>query len=753
MPGNRDLYQKHLNNGHDAAWQGSWQAAVKAYSQAVQEIPEEPEAHIHLGLALLKAGRLDDALRIYKKAHQLAPDDPIPLERSADVLERMGRLKEAAEQYVNVADIYLAKRDLDKAIGTWERATQLTPGLVTIHAKLAQAYERIGDNKKAVREYLKLAFNFRRVNEVEKAIKAVERALRLDKKHPQALNAMAALKRGGEIILPDDMDEKKPKQREQEEEFSLLFSELEDDGGKASSVGDADPRGPIGEALNDGLELLAQYVVESGTLDEAGSDALQAMQLQRQEQYDEAIAAYQRASSRLNHPALKLNLGALLLVRDRPEEAIKHLGEAIMDPQISAGAFHGLGQAYTKLKQPKKAYRYFVQSLQAVDTSLAVNDEEVSDLEAVYDRLISALGSIDDDTLINVNQRFEGLLTGKDWKQRIADTRRHLEETMKTDDDVAIREFIADSGRPEITDAVSKIDRYIRQGLYTLAMDEAHRAVEHSPFYLPVHVRMAEIMMREGRVRQAISKYDTVAKSYLVRGENDRAATILSEVLEMAPLDISIRRSLIVLLEGEQRWLEALDQYIDLANTYNKLSNFDMARDTYAAAEKLATRANAPVEKLVQIKHHVADLAQMRLDTRRAIKIYEEVVDLSPDDERAHKMLVDLNYGQNNQVEAIKRLDGLMALYAKTKQVNRITTVLEELVKHYPNDTGLRNRLAGIYARLNKKQQAIEQLDALGELQLEAGLHKEAANTIRQIIQLGPEHVEDYKKLLSQLGG
>ena len=753
MPGNRDLYQKHLNNGHDAAWQGSWQAAVKAYSQAVQEIPEEPEAHIHLGLALLKAGRLDDALRIYKKAHQLAPDDPIPLERSADVLERMGRLKEAAEQYVNVADIYLAKRDLDKAIGTWERATQLTPGLVTIHAKLAQAYERIGDNKKAVREYLKLAFNFRRVNEVEKAIRAVERALRLDKKHPQALNAMAALKRGGEIILPDDMDEKKPKQREQEEEFSLLFSELEDGGGKASSVGDADPRGPIGEALNDGLELLAQYVVESGTLDEAGSDALQAMQLQRQELYDEAIAAYQRASSRMNHPALKLNLGALLLVRERPEEAIKHLGEAIMDPQISAGAFHGLGQAYTKLKQPKKAYRYFVQSLQAVDTSLAVNDEEVSDLEAVYDRLISALGSIDDDTLINVNQRFEGLLTGKDWKQRIADTRRHLEETMKTGDEVAIREFIADSGRPEITDAVAKIDRYIRQGLYTLAMDEAHRAVEHSPFYLPVHVRMAEIMMREGRVRQAISKYDTVAKSYLVRGENDRAATILSEVLEMAPLDISIRRSLIDLLEGEQRWLEVLDQYIDLANTYNKLSNFDMARDTYATAEKLASRVNAPVDKVVQIKHHVADLAQMRLDTRRAIKIYEEIVDMAPDDERAHKLLVDLNYGQNNQVEAIKRLDGLMALYAKTKQVNRITTVLEELVKHYPNDTGLRNRLAGIYARLNKKQQAIEQLDALGELQLEAGLHKEAANTIRQIIQLGPEHVEDYKKLLSQLGG
>jgi hypothetical protein len=35
---------------------------------------------------------------------------------------------------------------------------------------------------------------------------------------------------------------------------------------------------------------------------------------------------------------------------------------------------------------------------------------------------------------------------------------------------------------------------------------------------------MAEIMMKEGRIRQAINKYNMVAKAYLVREENDRAA-------------------------------------------------------------------------------------------------------------------------------------------------------------------------------------------------------------------------------------
>ncbi|MBA3871637.1 MAG: tetratricopeptide repeat protein, partial [Anaerolineae bacterium] len=299
----------------------------------------------------------------------------------------------------------------------------------------------------------------------------------------------------------------------------------------------------------------------------------------------------------------------------------------------------------------------------------------------------------------------------------------------------------------------SRIDRYTRQGLYTLAMDEAHRAVEFSAFYLPVHVRMAEIMMKEGRVRQAINKYNIIAKTYLVRGENDRAASILSEVLEMAPLDISVRESLIELLESEQRWDEALDQYVDLADTHHQLGNFDMSRDIFGAAERLANRVGATPDKIVRIKHRVADIDQMRLDIRKAQKTYDEIIQLVPDDERAHRMLVDLHYRQNSPTEAIKKLDALLRIYAKNKQPNRITQLLEELVTTYPNDTGLRSRLAAIYTQLKRKNDAIRQLDALGELQLEAGAHQEATNTIRQIIALNPDGVEDYRKLLVQLGG
>jgi tetratricopeptide (TPR) repeat protein len=75
------------------------------------------------------------------------------------------------------------------------------------------------------------------------------------------------------------------------------------------------------------------------------------------------------------------------------------------------------------------------------------------------------------------------------------------------------------------------------------------------------------------------------------------------------------------------------------------------------------------------------------------------------------------------------------------------------MVKSYPNDTGLRSRLARTYEQLNRNEEAIEQWDALGELQLEAGDLDDARNTIQQIIALDPPGIEEYRKLLAQLGG
>jgi len=736
MPGNRTAYEQSMNAGHNAAWDQEWNLAVAAYGRAIREFPEDPEAHIHLGLGLFEIGRLEDALKVYSRASQLAPSDPIPLEKSADVMEKMGRLREAAQQYANVADVYLAQRDLDKAIHNWERATRLTPGLIPIHIKLAQAYERIGDKKKAIFEYLSLAYEFFRVRDNDKALKVAQRALRLDKNNSQILNTIRLLETGGNVLPPVNEGTKVVA----EEEVS-----------KRAPGSDDDPMGPLGEAMNYALGALAGFIMESNEGIKIAAEALQGMEAQRQSLFDVAIAAYQQADSKLRQPSVKMNLGGLLLHQNRPSDAIKALSDAISLPQLSAGAYHGLGKAYLALKKNKQGVRCLLQSIQAIEPN-SVPMTEIPEA-TIFEHLVDELNEINEENLAAVGLRLVHTIEGKGWKEKLIDLQRQLEDTLREQGMKGVLEFLIAADSDQLARSVSLIDRYMRQGALTLAMDEAHRAVEVSPFYLPIHLRMAEIMMREGRVRNAIAKYNTLARAYMSRGENERATSILQNVLELAPLDVQVRESLIELYEEEERWDEALDQYVDLADTHHQLGNFDQSRDTYGLAERIAARVNSKPEKIIHIKHRIGDIDQMRLDIKKALKTYEEIIQIAPEDERAHRMLVDLTYRQGNMVDAIRRLDKLLGIYAKSRQIPKITQLLEELVTLYPMDSGLISRLAAIYRQIGRKDDAIKLLDKLGGIQLDAGLHKQAADTIRQIIALKPPNVEEYTQLLVQLGG
>lgn len=741
MARNREIFDQSMNAGHSAAWDQDWNKAIVQYARAIQEIPDDPGAHNSLGLALLQAKRYDDALKIYNRAHQLAPDDPIPLEKSADVLERLGRLKEAAQQYVTVADVYLVQRDLDKAIGNWERATRLTPGLMQIHFRLAQSYERTGQRKNAIREYLTLAFNFKANNDTAKALQAVERALRLDPSNPQALNTKQALETGSTVVVPKEFEQREAEQRT--EGFDVTKD-------KRDTVGDSNPEGPLGEATQKALSDLAESVLDAD-LTAATTYIIQAIELHKIAEYDQALDLFHLGrSSGVDASAIAMVTGYIYLNKEDWENAISTLTKAQENGQYKAGAAHGLGQAYYGNSRPQDAARSLVSALRHVDTSLAMGQEEHSQLEAVYSSLTSKLDKMEKTDLQRMNERFLKWLTGPDWKRRVAETRRQLTETLSREGADALSEIVTE-GEDEITDMVITIDRYTRQGLLTLAMDEAFHAIEIAPSYLPIHLRVAQILMEEGRIQPAITKYNIIANSFLARNETGRAAEILNEVITVAPTDTSLRTSLIDLLEKESRWEDVLEQYINLADAYNQLADMEQARATYQEAMRLSQRLNDN-KRRAEIMHRMADIDLNRLDLRQAMRTYEQIRAFAPEDERARRALIDLSYRLNNPLEAVKELDGLLRIFAQQKRGDQIFGLLEELVTRMPNDMALRSRLAAVYRQVRRTPDAIAQLDALGELQLEAGLYQDACTTIRQIIQLGPSDTEQYKKLLAELG-
>src|SRR5260370_38205390 len=103
MAGNRELFDKALNDGHSAAWDQDWDRATQYYIRAVQEFPENAQALNSLALALLNAKRFQEALKIYTRSADLNPDDPVLLEKSADGLARFARSDDERTASVTVA--------------------------------------------------------------------------------------------------------------------------------------------------------------------------------------------------------------------------------------------------------------------------------------------------------------------------------------------------------------------------------------------------------------------------------------------------------------------------------------------------------------------------------------------------------------------------------------------------------------------------------------------------------------------------
>jgi tetratricopeptide (TPR) repeat protein len=753
MPGNRQIYEQAMQMGHSAAWDQEWDKAIASYGRAVQELPEDPAAHNSLGLALLNARRLEDALKVYTRAHQLAPDDPIPLEKSADVLERLGRLKEAAQQYVNVAEIYLAQRDLEKAIANWERAVNLNAALVQIFQRLALAYERTGQKNQAIRAYLTLAFNFQRGDRSDLARQAVERALRIDPQNSAALNTLQAVE-SGRLIAPDMLG---AGSLAAGRAATAAKNKSEDDAWDdlRRDVGEANPRGPIGEGVDIALETLAEYLFSTGALSTGSTHAIQAIDLQRQGSAEEAIGAYLRAlAGDLNHPAVHMNLGVLYFDLGQNKNAIKHLNEAAQDGRYMAGAMHGLSMILHEQGKTREAARYLLESLKRVDAGLALSEDEAAQITATYDRMLASVTTADEILLQRFIDSFLNRVIGADWKQRVAKTRRQIEEQIATEkvegQDLIERGIYIDE---EVTEGLTRIDRYMRDGMLNLAIDEAHHILESAPEFLPAHQRIGQILLEKNNIPAAMTKYNLIAETYVLRDELDRAALILVEALKIAPMDIALHKSLIGLLREQGRWTELLNQHIDLADAYHQVGDLDAARAIYVEAITLAQEHNAGDERFSHLMHRLGEIDVQRLNLRQAMRTYEELRKADPNDDRARRQLVDLNYRLGDALSAIRELDGLLRVFARQRRAGEIIQILEEHVLRYPNDMALRSRLAAVYRQTGNVGKAIEQLDALAELQLESGLKDDALVTIQRIISLNPPQVEGYEKLLQQLGG
>jgi tetratricopeptide (TPR) repeat protein len=230
-----------------------------------------------------------------------------------------------------------------------------------------------------------------------------------------------------------------------------------------------------------------------------------------------------------------------------------------------------------------------------------------------------------------------------------------------------------------------------------------------------------------------------------------RARAIYARALQIAPMNIQVREKLVDMLVQANMIDLAMEQYIAAADSYYQLAQVDQAIEKLDEALVHAGQGDPDRRWQSNILHRIGDINTQRLDWRQAIRAYRRIKRVDPQDTKARSCLVDLYFKSGQRDAAFKELDALIDLHKDLNQAQALLSTLQEAVEARPDELGLRMRLAKMYLDLRCREDAIAELDAIGELQLKMGLSQEAMRTIRAIIRLGPENVEGYRQLLAQL--
>ncbi len=749
MAGNKKIYEKAIHAGLNYAWEGKWLKALEAYEQARAEMPEDPEVHNHLGLAYLELERFEEALKAYSEASRLAPDDPAPLKRMAEIHEQLGQLHSAATAYLAMGEIYRRRTAWTQAIQALQQAIQHDADSLHARLVLTEIYTELDQPQRAAKEHVRLARVWQRQGEIDKALDQCRRALDLDPRNAEArafgeslqsgepleeVRDMSALPEEG--VSPVDM----ARDRALEELAGIPFEEAAV--GPAADLADFEPGAAAVEAP------------EKPALSRPQIDALiaQAIDFQTRGLIDEAITCYTRTiDAGVDRPAAHFNLGLLYQQRLRFEPAISEFRKAVHNPQYALGGHFALGECYKALGRVDDALEHFVEVLKIVDLG-TVQRDQADDLMQLYDALAdSYVAKGDRQKAIEFTNSLVEFLTSKGWEDKAREARRRIDSLSDDGVTMSLAEVLAVPSADAILSAVSLSQEYVKRGALTAATEACFQAIQAAPTYLPLHLRLAEIFVEDGRIEDAVAKYKAVADLYLVREEPRLAVGVYKRMLRLAPLDVVARSRLIDLFQSSGEIDQALEQYMALADAYYQLAQIGKALEKYTEALRLVLRSSDEKKWRARLLRKMADVHVRRANWREAAELYRQIVEMEPDDERAWLQLIDLSHKLGGDKASDRIVTRMLDGFNSRGEGERALTLLQEAVRLYPQQMALRARLARAYIDADRREEAVAELDMLGELQLEAGLREQAKATIRYIISLKPKKVEAYEHLLSQL--
>lgn len=773
MSSDQSSIQTKLNEGHAALWEHDWDSAVQAYNKALAAAPDNDSALAGKGLALFHQKRYTDSLRIFQELTRKNPNDPMPMERIARIYEREGLLTEAAHSFYQAGELQLKNRDVDRALSDYRTVLRFDPENQNVRARLGMVFSKLGKKQEAVAEFIDLAAIVQQSGDPSKAMQILEYALQIKPDSTEVQNAVAALKRHQQIplrALETDINEalRMAQVREIETAQVVPDSQVSHD--------------PIMEARLNALEELADLLFEENDFTPSGKKFINRL-ISKREDFDlqsgpvsidrkrvqthvshaidlhstgndeqAAVELEKAIKSGLQLPAADFLIGLLTRQNDS-EKALEHLQKANQDPSYALASHLLSGEINLNKERLAEATTNYLHALMLADSE-TVNEDQALELIQLYEPILESQNLITQEKdMRNLCAAISGQLNRQDWRAYLKGAREQLPQLSEDAPPLPIVEMLIDSNSSRLVESLAEMKRLVEQGKHRTAMEESFRALSYAPNYLPLHTQMGEILISEGRVAEAIEKFLLVTKLYTIRGNTTAAIRLLNKVSRLAPMDITVRKSLIDLLSSSGNQEEVIQQYIDLGNVYYLLADLNEARRAYHSALNLSRQNRSSRDQSIKILNRLADIELQSLNWKEAILVYEQMRNLLPSDPAPRIALVDLYFRFELNAAAINEVDAFLKLLESENRKQDAEKFLDDLLVERPENIDLQKRVTSYYASRGQMDTAIMKLDALAEKLLVQKKTSASAAVVAQIIALNPPNRSEYERLYTELSG
>jgi tetratricopeptide (TPR) repeat protein len=179
---------------------GKIEPAIREYRKLLAENPNDINTLNRIGDLYARINRIDEAvdfffqiadrysvegffvkaIAIYKKIIKLNPTRLDVYENLAELYHRQGLVNEARTQYQVLADYYVKHANAASAIAIYQKMAELEPNNPTYHVRLAEIYREQQLLEKAIHEYRLIAEMMLEHERPQEAAQVYERALDID---------------------------------------------------------------------------------------------------------------------------------------------------------------------------------------------------------------------------------------------------------------------------------------------------------------------------------------------------------------------------------------------------------------------------------------------------------------------------------------------------------------------------------------------------------------------------------------------